>query len=119
MERTHRTTTNQHQTSGPEAVFTTSLSQQGARNKRSSACHMATVTRRCRNAQSGNKLCQLDGAFRLTVPVDQGLDQLAAVQLVVVVGVVHLEVVELQLLLGHFAGVQRHLHVLGDVTGMV
>lgn len=50
------------------------------------------------------------------MPVDQGLDQLAAVQFVVIVGVVHLEVVELQLLLGHFAGVQGHFHVLGNVT---
>lgn len=49
------------------------------------------------------------------VPVDQGLDQLAAVQFVVVVRVVHLEVVELQLLFAHFARVDRDLHVLGNV----
>lgn len=49
------------------------------------------------------------------VPVDQGLDQLAAVQFVVVVRVVHLEVVELQLLFAHFARVDRDLHVLGNM----
>lgn len=49
------------------------------------------------------------------VPVDQGLDQLAAVQFVVVVRVVHLEVVELQLLFAHFARVNWDLHVLGNV----
>lgn len=59
----------------------------------------------------------LSGTIVLTVPMDQRLDQLTAVQFVIVIGVVHLEVVELQLLLGHFAGVQRHFHVLGDVTG--
>lgn len=49
------------------------------------------------------------------VPVDQGLDQLASVQFVVVVRVVHFEVVELQLLFAHFARVDRHLHVIGNV----
>lgn len=49
------------------------------------------------------------------VPVDQGLDQFASVQFVVVVRVVHFEVVELQLLFAHFARVDRHLHVLGNV----
>lgn len=49
------------------------------------------------------------------VPMDQGLDQLAAVQFVVVVRVVHLEVVELQLLFAHFARVNWDLHVLGNV----
>lgn len=49
------------------------------------------------------------------VPVDQGLDQLAAVQFVVVVRVVHFEVVELQLLFAHFARVNWDLHVLGNV----
>lgn len=53
--------------------------------------------------------------FTFLVPVDQGLDQLAAVQFVVVVRVVHLEVVELQLLFAHFARVDRDLHVLGNV----
>ena len=37
----------------------------------------------------------------LVVPVDERLDQLEAVQLVVTVSVVHLEVVKLQLLLSH------------------
>lgn len=49
------------------------------------------------------------------VPVDQGFDQLAAVQFVVVVRVVHFEVVELQLLFAHFARVNWDLHVLGNV----
>lgn len=49
------------------------------------------------------------------MPMDQRLDQLASVQLVVVVRVVHLEVVELQLLFAHFARVDRHVHVLGNV----
>lgn len=40
------------------------------------------------------------------MPVDQRLDQLAAVEFVVVVRIVHLKVVELQLLLSHLAGVQ-------------
>lgn len=48
--------------------------------------------------------------------MDQRLDQFAAVQLVVVVRVVHLEVVELQLSLGHLARIDGHLHVLLDVT---
>lgn len=49
------------------------------------------------------------------VPMDEGLDQLASVQFVVVVRVVHFEVVELQLLFAHFARVDRHVHVLGNV----
>ena len=47
-----------------------------------------------------------------TVPVNERLDELASVELVVPVRVVHLEVVELQLLLRHVARVDRHLHVL-------
>jgi len=47
----------------------------------------------------------------LVMPVDQRLDQLQSVQLVVTVSVVHLEVVELQLLLSHLGGVDV-LHVL-------
>jgi hypothetical protein len=52
----------------------------------------------------------------LTVPVNQTFDQLTAVQFVVVVSVVHFEIMELQLLLGHFARIDRHLHVLSNVT---
>ena len=51
------------------------------------------------------------------MPVLQGGHQLQAVQFVVAVGVVHLEVVELQLLLGHFRRVNRRPQVLLDVTG--
>lgn len=57
--------------------------------------------------------------FAFLVPVDERLDQLAAVQLVVVVRVVHFEVVELQLLFTHLAGVDRHFHVLGNVLLLV
>ena len=46
------------------------------------------------------------------MPVNERLDELAAVELVIPVRVVHLEVVELQLLLGHVAGVDRDVHVL-------
>jgi hypothetical protein len=49
--------------------------------------------------------------------MNQRFDQLAPVQLVVIIGIVHLEVVELQLLLGHFARINvRHLHMLGNVV---
>jgi len=41
----------------------------------------------------------------LVVPMDQRLDQLQAVQLVVTVAVVHLEVMKLQLLFTHVASV--------------
>lgn len=49
--------------------------------------------------------------------MDQGFDQFTAIQFIVIVGVVHFEVVELQLLFAHFARVDRHLQVLGDVSG--
>lgn len=49
--------------------------------------------------------------------MDERLDQFAAVQLVVAISVVHLEVVKLQLLLGHVGGVDGHLHVLLHVSG--
>lgn len=55
----------------------------------------------------------------ITVPMYQALDELTPVQLVVVVGVVHLEVVELELLLRHLARVNRNVHVLLDVTARV
>lgn len=57
--------------------------------------------------------------FAFLVPVDERFDQLAPVQFVVVVRVVHLEVVELQLLFAHLAGVDRHIHVLGNVLLLV
>jgi hypothetical protein len=52
----------------------------------------------------------------LTVPMDQRLDKLTSVELVVTVGVVHLEVVELQLLLGHVRRVDRNIHVFFHVS---
>lgn len=55
----------------------------------------------------------------LNVPVDEGLDELKAIQLVVVIVVVQLEVMELQLLLAHLAhvlvGAQHLTQVLLDV----
>lgn len=53
--------------------------------------------------------------FAFLVPMDQRFDQLAPIQLVVVVGVVHLEVVELQFLFAHFARIDRDVHVLSNV----
>lgn len=50
------------------------------------------------------------------MPVEEGLDELLAVQLVVVVGVVHLEVVELQLLVRHGGCVDGHLQMVLDVV---
>jgi hypothetical protein len=62
-------------------------------------------------------MMRLDGK-RLTMPVNQRLDQLAAVELVVVVSVVHFEVVELQLLISHLAGIDRNVHVLRNMPKM-
>merc|ERR1719290_358712 len=53
------------------------------------------------------------------MPMNEGFDQFAAIKLVVAVRVVHLEVVELKLLLGHFAGVNRYVHVLLHVLFFV
>jgi hypothetical protein len=51
--------------------------------------------------------------------MNQRFDQLATIQFVVVVGVVHFEVVELQLLLRHFARIDvGHLHMLGNVVAL-
>jgi len=66
--------------------------------------------------RNSNQRARLKSSSYLTVPMDQRFDQLAAVQLVVVVRVVHLEVVELQLSLGHLARIDWHLHVFLDVT---
>jgi hypothetical protein len=46
-----------------------------------------------------------------TVPVNERLDEFASVELVVAVCVVHLEVVELQLLLRHVGRVDWNVHV--------
>ncbi len=45
------------------------------------------------------------------MPVDERLDEFTAVEFVVAIGVVHFEVVELELLLRHVAGVDRDVHV--------
>lgn len=50
------------------------------------------------------------------MPVEEGFDELLAVQLVVVVCIVHLEVVELQLLVGHAGSIDGHLQVILDVV---
>ena len=47
----------------------------------------------------------------LTMPVYKTLDQLTTIQLVVAISVVHLEVVELQLLVRHLGGVHGHIQV--------
>ena len=46
------------------------------------------------------------------MPVYEALDQLAPIQLVVPISVVHLEVVELQLLVRHLGGVHGDIQVL-------
>jgi len=48
----------------------------------------------------------------VSMPVYETLDQLAPIQLVVPISVVHLEVVELQLLVRHLGGVHGHIQVL-------
>lgn len=52
-----------------------------------------------------------------TVIMDERFDQLTAVQLVVLVRVVHLKVMELQLLFAHLARIDWHLCVFLDVPG--
>ena len=46
------------------------------------------------------------------MPVDETLNQLAPIQLAILVSIVHLEIVELHLLLGHVRCVHGDLHVL-------
>jgi len=48
----------------------------------------------------------------VSMPVYETLDQLAPIQLVVTISVMHLEVVELQLLVGHLGGVHGNIQVL-------
>ena len=50
--------------------------------------------------------------------MNERFDEFASVEFVVPVGVVHLEVVELQLLLGHRRSVHRQVHVLLQVPEM-
>lgn len=47
--------------------------------------------------------------------MDEGLNEFTAIKLVVAVRVVHLKVMELQLLFRHVAGVDRDVHVLFHV----
>lgn len=60
----------------------------------------------------GSKRVIGQSLFSITVPMDERLDELATVELIVAVGVVHFEVVELKLLLGHIRRVDRDVHVL-------
>ncbi len=45
------------------------------------------------------------------MPMNKRFDEFTAVELVIAVGIVHLEVVELQLLLGHVRRVDWYVHV--------
>lgn len=47
----------------------------------------------------------------LTVPVYQRFYQFVPVKLVIVVGIVHFEIMELELLLRHFARIDGNVHV--------
>lgn len=53
------------------------------------------------------------------MPVDQRFDQFTAVQLVIVICVVHFEIMKLELLICHFACVNWHFHVLSYVTKII
>ena len=53
------------------------------------------------------------------MPMNETLHQLTAVKLVVVVRVMHLEEMELKLLLWHIGCVNRNIHVLLDVPKMI
>lgn len=48
--------------------------------------------------------------------MNQRLDQLVAVQFVIIICVVHFEIMKLELLLGHFARINRYLHMLLNMT---
>lgn len=48
--------------------------------------------------------------------MNKRLDQLASIQFVVVIGIVHFEIMELKFLITHFASVYGNIHVLSNVT---
>lgn len=50
------------------------------------------------------------------MPMDQRFDQFATVQFVVVVGIVHFEVVELQFLFTHFTCIDWNFHMFLDMS---
>ena len=53
------------------------------------------------------------------VPMEQGLDEFLAVQLIIVVRIVHLKVVELELLLTHPTGVQGHVQMVLNMSPFI
>lgn len=57
--------------------------------------------------------------FLRTMIMDQRFDQFTAVQFVIAIRVMHLKVMELQLLFAHLARVYGHLSVLRNVPGIM
>lgn len=51
------------------------------------------------------------------MPVNQRFYKLVTIQFVIVVSIVHFEIMKLEFLLRHFAGINWHFHVLLDMTG--
>lgn len=47
--------------------------------------------------------------------MNERLDQFASIQFVVIIGIMHLKVMELQFLLRHLARVDRNVHMFGDM----
>ena len=79
--------------------------------------NMKNALKRHKNVSLIIRLVMRVNVICFTVPVNEGLDELASVELVVAVSVVHLEVVELQLLLRHVRRVDGDVHVLFHVPG--
>lgn len=50
------------------------------------------------------------------MPMDEGLHQFTAIQLIVVVSVMHFEIMKLEFLFCHFAGINRNSHMLSNMT---
>lgn len=50
------------------------------------------------------------------MPVDERFDELTAIEFIVIVGIMHFEVMKLQLLISHFTSVHWNGHVLCDVS---
>lgn len=48
--------------------------------------------------------------------MNKRLDQLASIQFVVVIGIVHFEIMELKFLITHFASVDGDIHMLSNVA---
>ena len=58
------------------------------------------------------RLLTIRNVVKITMPVNDTFDQLAAIQLVIRIRVVHLEIVKLELLFRHLRCVHGYLHVL-------